>query len=148
MIYSIQPNWFQDHIRPKAIRRAVVAFSVAVALLVSAWMLDSKAALAISVIAFLFGASDVVGLENTKLIVESLKVSVSDEGLTFIFGPSQTKVLYPWRSLSVTRIQHDGGVVKSFVVRDTSRKRSHVRVAGYESMSDLLAAVHRRISNA
>ena len=64
MIYSIQPNWFQDHIRPKAIRRAVVAFSVAVALLVSAWMLDSKAALAISVIAFLFGASDVVGLKN------------------------------------------------------------------------------------
>ena len=124
-----------------------MAFAVAVTLVAAAILLDSTASLVISVIAFLFGGSDLIGLKSTKRIIDSLRISIADEGLTFIVGPDQIRVLYPWRSLSVTDIRHNETTVESFVVRDTKRKRSQVCVQGFENMDALLIAVQERMRN-
>ena len=148
MIYSIQSNWFQDYIRPRALRRAAGAFFVAVAVLFSGIILNSKIAMAISFIAFIFGLYDLVSLKRTKSIVESLKIDISTDGLTFIIEAKKVKVLYPWRSLVISRIRRKGEVVKSFVVEDNCRERSRVSVMGYENISGLLAELQEKVINA
>ncbi len=147
MIYSIQPNWVQGYIRPRVVRRALVACLVAVAVFVSALVLEYTPAMGIALVACLFGVFDLVQLKSTKLIVESLKISVSVHGLSFIFGLKQTEVLYPWHTLIVTNVKHEGDLVKSFVVEDRGRKRSRVSVMGYENIDGLLATVQEKISN-
>jgi hypothetical protein len=148
MIYSIQSNWFQDYIRPRAIRRAVGAFVVSAAVLWSSIILNSKLAMAIAFIAFLFGLYDVVSLKSTKSMVESLKIAVSTEGLTLILESKNIKALYPWRSLVVSRIRRKGDVVMSFVVEDNSRKRSRVSVMGYQNITGLFAEIQEKVGNA
>lgn len=148
MIYSIQKNWFKDYIRPRTLRRAAGAFFVAVAVFSSSIILNFKTVMAISFIAFLFGAYDIFSLKSTKQLVESLRVTVLDEGLNFIIDTKKIKVLYPWRSLVISRIRCKGEVVTSFAVEDSCRKRSRVSVMGYENISGLLADIQEKVSNA
>ena len=148
MIYLTQSDWFEKQVRPRAIRRAIVAFVVSAAVFVSAVFLRSIPAGVVSAVALLFGIFDIVQLKSAKAIVRSLKVSVSEQGLCFIFGPKQTEVLYPWRSLKVSRIKRRGNEIVSFVVSDLGRKRSHVSVMGYENMGSLFAAVQSKVGNA
>ena len=148
MIYQIQPNWFEGYIRPRAVRRAIGAFVVAVAVFASSLVPGYRWAIGIAIAAFLFGVFDLVQLKSTRSMVESLKISVSPQGLSFIFGPKQTEVLYPWHTLVVSRVKFDGDLVMSFVVRDRERKRSHVSVIGYENIDGLLKTVQDKLSNA
>ena len=50
-------------------------------------------------------------------------------------------MVYPWSSLSFKTPKSNGGIPESIIIEDKTRKRSKVKLSGYESMGELVALI-------
>jgi hypothetical protein len=140
-IFHTQTDWFEAKIMP-AIKRRTIYASLILVICVFAWVyFESWIPIVIGMLVVAERVFEIAGIPSTKNIISSLSVSASEKGLSFTGAGIKGNLLYPWSSLSFKVQNEQSGTIEAITIEDKNRKRSKIKLVGYEAMSELFALI-------
>ena len=140
-VFHIQSDWFETKIKPTIRRRTIFAVIAIVLCLVAWFYSNSWVPLVIGALVISERVFEYTQIPSTKNIISSLNVTTSESGLKFRGAGIKGSMVYPWSSLSFKTPKSNGGIPESIIIEDKTRKRSKVKLSGYESMGELVALI-------
>ena len=118
-VFEARPDWYESGVRPRILRRTAIACLVLAAS--AAWWFLTGAWVAVVVIVavVLERMFEFANASNTRKMIESMRVTVSDEGLMLTGAGLETGAFYPWRSLRADSEISEDGSVSSITIEES-----------------------------
>jgi hypothetical protein len=141
-VFRTRPDWFKVKIVP-AIRRRTFRGAIVLALCFLAWAYF-KSWIPVVIGAVVIGERlfELASIPSARKVTGSLSIAVTKAGLSCRGAGIQGHLLYPWSSLNY-KIKRTDDAVESITIQDMSRKRSKVKLVGFEEMGELASLIER-----